>query len=88
MPAINIADFFPIKEAATRAVKKALDEAGIGIPFPQMDVHMDPAASAAPMVRPFGNLEMRFAANAAAATVKKKPALAGARADWNRGTKR
>lgn len=35
------ADFFAIKEATTRAVKKALDEAGIGIPFPQMDVHLD-----------------------------------------------
>jgi small conductance mechanosensitive channel len=34
-------DFWPVKEAATRAVKLALDEAGIGIPFPQMDVHLD-----------------------------------------------
>jgi small conductance mechanosensitive channel len=31
----------PVKEAATRAVKVALDEADIGIPFPQMDVHLD-----------------------------------------------
>lgn len=36
-------EFFPVKEAATRAVKVALDEAGIGIPYPQMDVHLDPA---------------------------------------------
>ncbi|MEZ6192315.1 MAG: mechanosensitive ion channel family protein [Phycisphaerales bacterium] len=36
----NTADFWPIKEKATRAVKKHLDEAGIGIPFPQMDVHL------------------------------------------------
>ncbi len=39
------ADFLAVKEATTRAVKVALDEAGIGIPFPQMDVHVDhPAA--------------------------------------------
>ena len=36
-------DFFAVKESATRAVKYALDEAGIGIPFPQMDVHLDGA---------------------------------------------
>lgn len=36
----NTADFWPTKEKATRAVKKHLDEAGIGIPFPQMDVHL------------------------------------------------
>ena len=34
-------DYFAMKEAVTRAVKLALDEAGIGIPFPQMDVHVD-----------------------------------------------
>ncbi|QNN24819.1 mechanosensitive ion channel family protein [Planctomycetales bacterium ZRK34] len=33
--------FGDVKQAATRQVKVALDEAGIGIPFPQMDVHMD-----------------------------------------------
>ncbi len=37
----NTADFWGVKEAATRAVKVALDQAGIGIPFPQMDVHVD-----------------------------------------------
>jgi small conductance mechanosensitive channel len=41
---VNSGDFFPIKEATTRAVKNALDEAGIGIPFPQMDVHLDKPA--------------------------------------------
>jgi small conductance mechanosensitive channel len=41
------ANFFPVKEAATRAVKVALDEAGIGIPFPQMDVHVDQSGAAA-----------------------------------------
>ena len=33
-------DFSTVKQAAIRAVKLALDEAGIGIPFPQMDVHL------------------------------------------------
>lgn len=33
-------DFWPVKEALTRAVKMHLDEAGINIPFPQMDVHL------------------------------------------------
>ncbi|GAB5518070.1 MAG: mechanosensitive ion channel [Rhodothermales bacterium] len=37
----NTADFFAVKEATTRAVKQALDAADIGIPFPQMDVHLD-----------------------------------------------
>ncbi len=35
------ADYWGIKEKTTRAVKMHLDEAGIGIPFPQMDVHLD-----------------------------------------------
>lgn len=34
-------DYFAVLEAGTVGVKKALDEAGIGIPFPQMDVHVD-----------------------------------------------
>lgn len=34
-------DFLAVKQALTRAVKMALDDAGIGIPFPQMDVHLD-----------------------------------------------
>ncbi len=36
----NTADFWAVKEKTTRAVKKHLGEAGIGIPFPQMDVHL------------------------------------------------
>ena len=43
----NAADFFPVKEAATRAIKVALDDAGIGIPYPQMDVHLDHPSGAA-----------------------------------------
>ena len=35
------ADFWTAKEKLTHAVKAHLDEAGIGIPFPQMDVHLD-----------------------------------------------
>ena len=34
------ADFWAVKEQLTYAVKTKLDEAGIGIPFPQMDVHL------------------------------------------------
>jgi len=34
-------DYWAVKEQLTRAVKNHLDEAGIGIPFPQMDVHLD-----------------------------------------------
>ena len=32
-------DFFPLKQRLTRDVKVALDNAGISIPYPQMDVH-------------------------------------------------
>ncbi|MEM6332457.1 MAG: mechanosensitive ion channel domain-containing protein [Planctomycetota bacterium] len=35
------ADFLAVKQSLTRDVKVALDEAGIGIPYPQMDVHLD-----------------------------------------------
>lgn len=34
------ADYWAVKEALTEAVKNKLDDAGIGIPFPQMDVHV------------------------------------------------
>lgn len=34
-------DFWPLKQRITALTKKRLDEAGIGIPFPQMDVHLD-----------------------------------------------
>lgn len=37
----NSSDYWSCKETTMRAVKMALDEAGIGIPYPQMDVHMD-----------------------------------------------
>ena len=35
-------DFLTVKQALIRAVKNELDQAGIEIPFPQMDVHLDP----------------------------------------------
>ncbi len=36
-------DYFACLEETVQAVKDSLDEAGIGIPFPQMDVHVDGA---------------------------------------------
>jgi small conductance mechanosensitive channel len=38
---VNAADFWPTRDALTRAIKYALDRAEICIPFPQMDVHFD-----------------------------------------------
>lgn len=38
---VNASDFWGVTDQLTRDVKVALDNAGIGIPFPQMDVHMD-----------------------------------------------
>jgi len=34
-------DYWAVRERVTRAVKLSLDQAGISIPFPQMDVHID-----------------------------------------------
>jgi small conductance mechanosensitive channel len=34
-------DYFRLRQELTRQVKYKLDEAGIGIPYPQMDVHLD-----------------------------------------------
>jgi small conductance mechanosensitive channel len=34
-------NYFRLRQELTRQVKYHLDEAGIGIPFPQMDVHLD-----------------------------------------------
>lgn len=36
-------DFWPAQDELTRLVKQHLDKAEIGIPFPQMDVHLDKA---------------------------------------------
>ena len=37
-------NFWPATEALTEAVKNHLDHAGIGIPFPQMDIHVPEAS--------------------------------------------
>jgi len=37
----NTDDYWDICQATVRAVKQEMDAAGIGIPFPQMDVHLD-----------------------------------------------
>ena len=37
----NTPDYWAVREQLTRAVKVELDKADIGIPFPQMDVHLD-----------------------------------------------
>ena len=34
-------DYWAVKERLTHAIKQALDEHGIGMPYPQMDVHLD-----------------------------------------------
>ncbi len=37
----NTADYWAVRERLTRQIKYDLDKAEIGIPFPQMDVHID-----------------------------------------------
>lgn len=39
-PWVNTSDYWPTLWALTENIKLALDEAGIGIPYPQMDVHL------------------------------------------------
>lgn len=38
---VNTPDYWDVRQIIVRDTKAALDEAGIGIPFPQMDVHLD-----------------------------------------------
>ena len=40
-PWVNGPDYWPVRFQLMEAIKNSLDEAGIEIPFPQMDVHMD-----------------------------------------------
>lgn len=40
-PWVNSADYWAVLWDTTETVKKRFDEAGIEIPFPQMDVHLD-----------------------------------------------
>jgi small conductance mechanosensitive channel len=44
-------DFWPLTEALTAEVKRQLDAAGIGIPFPQLDVHFSRLDSEEPQPR-------------------------------------
>lgn len=39
-PWVNTEDFWTVKFELTKTIKLSLDEAGIGIPYPQMDVHV------------------------------------------------
>ncbi len=41
---VNTGDFWPVKDKLTERVKNALDAAGIGIPFPQMEVTLRKSA--------------------------------------------
>nr|WP_257797868.1 small-conductance mechanosensitive channel MscS [Psychromonas sp. CD1] len=40
-PWVKSSDYWGVHFALMEAIKNALDEAGIGIPYPQMDVHMN-----------------------------------------------
>jgi small conductance mechanosensitive channel len=48
-------DYWAVRERLTQAIKEALDEAEIGIPFPQMDVHLDSVTAPAPPVSAGGS---------------------------------
>lgn len=39
-PWVNSADYWPTKFDLLETIKYRFDEAGVGIPFPQVDVHM------------------------------------------------
>lgn len=45
---VNSADYWGMKEALTGEVKRQLDAANIGIPFPQLDVHLSRVDEAQP----------------------------------------
>ena len=40
-PWVNASDYWSLMWDTTETVKLKFDEAGISIPYPQMDVHMD-----------------------------------------------
>lgn len=46
MGGAQTSDYWAVRERLTSQIKKALDARGIGIPYPQMDVHLDGLASA------------------------------------------
>lgn len=45
-------DYWAVRERMTHSVKVALDDAAIGIPFPQMDVHLDGGLDAGSVAAP------------------------------------
>ena len=45
-------DYWAVRERVTVAVKKSLDAANIGIPFPQMDIHVNQATAEDALTRP------------------------------------
>lgn len=45
-PWTKTSDYFATKCDLTERIKLALDDAGISIPYPQMDIHLDPANEA------------------------------------------
>ncbi len=42
-PWVKTADYWTVYSEVTRAVKEEFDKADISIPYPQMDIHLDPA---------------------------------------------
>jgi small conductance mechanosensitive channel len=44
-PWVKTADYWTVYAEVTRAVKEAFDKEGISIPYPQIDIHLDPAKS-------------------------------------------
>ncbi|MCB0344944.1 MAG: mechanosensitive ion channel [Bdellovibrionales bacterium] len=51
----NTGDFWVVKEDLTAAVKSELDRAEIGIPFPQLDVHLDGLSLGQQALKAVGN---------------------------------
>ena len=39
-PWVNTSDYWPVKRELIKQIKEAFDDAGIGIPYPQTDVHL------------------------------------------------
>lgn len=47
-PWVNSSDYWPVKWDMNEKVKKAFDDANIGIPYPQMDVHLQSDSNSNP----------------------------------------
>lgn len=50
-PWVNSADYWPVYFDLTEKIKLRFDEVGIGIPFPQVDMHMHPVATTNPTIK-------------------------------------